>query len=190
MQKVSGNFPYGIIPVSGVDITLVLLFILEYLHAFQIELSRNIALVIAVLLTFFVFLSPVYLWAAIYAWKHKNTHKYGYDELGLYQDGQMIVSWKEVESVEFQRTYDSWYKAGHGIWARPAYYAYGTPKGKIKQLPSGSITFHPKRGFGIDQVELAIPITEKVASMKRIHRKMKAFVVSAGWDSVFEIRMK
>lgn len=190
MQKISSNFPYGIIPVSGGDIALVLLFILEYLHLFQIELSRNLSYAVAVLLTIFVFFSPIYLWASIYAWKHKNSHKYGYDEHGLYQDGQQIVSWQEVESVEFKQTFDSWYKIGHGIWARPAYNPDGTPRGKIKQRPSGSITFHPKKGFGIDQVELTIPITEKTAPMKRIHRRMKAFVASAGWDSVFEIRAK
>lgn len=188
MQKVSSNFPYGVIPVAGLDVTLVVLFVLEYLHLFQIVLSLDLAYAIAIFLTIFVFFSPVYLWASLYAWKHKYPHKYAYDENGLYEDGQQVVSWQEVESVEFQRTFDSWYKIGKGMWARPAYNPDGTPKGKIKQRPSGSITFHPKTGFGINQVELTIPITEKIAPMKKIHGKMKAFVASAGWDSVFHIK--
>lgn len=189
MQKISSNFPYGVIPVAGLDITLIILFSLEYLHLFQIMLSREIAYIIAVFLTVFVLFSPIYLWASIYVWKHKNTHRYGYDENGLYQDGQQIVSWQEVDSVVFQQTYDSWFKMGHGIWARPAYNPDGTPRGKIKQRPSGSIKFLPKKGFGINQVELTIPISEKASTIKQIQEKMKAFVTSAGWDSIFEIRM-
>lgn len=189
MEKILGNFPYGIVPVAGADSTLVILFILEYLHLFQIELSRELAYIVAALLTVFVLFSPMYLWASIYVWRHKSNHKYGYDEQGLYQDGQMIVSWQKIESVVFQQTYDSWYKMGPGIWARPAFNPDGTPRGKIKQRRSGSITFYPKRGFGFDQVEVTIPITEKAAPMRRLHRKMKAFVASAGWDSVFDLRM-
>lgn len=190
MEKIPSDFPYGIIPVAGADVTLVILFILEYLHMFQIEVSRNLAYVIAVLLTILVFFSPVYLWASIYVWKHRNVHKYGYDEQGFYQDGQQIVAWGQTESVVFQQKFDSWYKIGPGMWARPAYNQDGTPRGKIKKRLSGSLTFNPKRGFGIDQVEVTIPITEKTAPMGRIHRKMKAFVESAGWDSVFYLRMK
>lgn len=189
MQKMPGNFPYGVFPIAGADVTLVVLFTLEYLHLFQIELSRTLAFIVAVMLTMLVLFSPIYLWASLYVWKHKNSHKYGYDEIGLYQDGQQIVSWQEVESVVFQQKFDSWYKLGHGVWARPAFNPDGTPKGKIKQRLSGNITFYPKRGFGINQVEMTIPISEKSASMRHLHKKMKAFVKSAGWDSVFDIRM-
>lgn len=190
MQKVSSNFPYGIVPVAGADVTIIILFILEYLHVFQIVLSRNLAYIIAVLLTVLFLFSPIYLLASFLVWRHKNIHKYGYDEQGLYQDGQQIVSWQQIESVVFQQTEDSWYKLGPGIWARPAFNEDGTPKGKIKQRLSGNIHFYPKKGFGIDQVEVSIPITEKSAPMTRLHRKMKAFVESAGWDTVFEIRMR
>lgn len=189
MQKIPGNFPYGIIPAAGADFALTILFILEYLHLFQIELPQDTAYIVAVLLTVLVLFSPVYLLASIYVWRHKSTHKFGYDDQGLYQDGQMIVSWQEVKSVVFQQKYEPWFKIGYGVWAKPAFNPDGTPRGKIKQRLSGSITFYPKTGFGIDQVEVAIPITGKSAPMRRIHKKMKAFVASAGWDSVFDIRM-
>lgn len=190
MQKLPGNFPYGIIPVAGGDITLAILFVMEYLHLFQIVLVRNLAFIVAALLTLFVLFSPMYFWASLYIWRHKNSHNYSYDEHGLYQDGQQIVSWKETQSVMFQQKFDSWYKLGSWVWAWPAYNQDGTSKGKIRRRLSGSITFCPKRGFGISQVEVTIPITVKAAPVSRLYRKMKTFVESSGSDAVLNIRMK
>ncbi len=190
MQRIPTYFPFGIIPVAGAYMALLILFVMEHLNVYQIVLPRNLSFILAMLLTLFVFFSPVYLLAAIYVWKHKNAHKYAYDEHGVYQDGQMIVSWEEIESVEFLRKYDSWYSLGRGVWAKSKNTPVETPRGRARQRPSGSITFRPKTGFGVNQGEVNIPITGKVAKIEKLHRQMESFVSSSGWDAVFQIHVE
>lgn len=189
MEKIPNYFPYGIIPFVGADLLVIALLLLRILNIFSLDLSGNLAFIIAATVAVLFVLSPAVLFASLIVWKHENSHKHSYNEQGVYRDGQLIVSWPEVESVLFRQKSDSYFKLGPGVWAKPAYNSDGTPRGKIKQRMNGSITFYPRRGFGINQVEVTIPITKKTASMNRLYEKMKKFAASAGLDSIFEIRL-
>lgn len=190
MHKISSDFPYSIFPVAGADVFIVLLYALKYFHILQINLSGKLLYAVAIPITLVALFSPAHILASLNTWKRKSSHRYGYDEQDIYQDRHLVISWKEVESVVFQQKSDSWVRLRLGVWTEAAYASGDASRGKAMQRLHGSITFYPKRGFGFSQVEVTIPITEKAAPMKRLYRKMKTLVASAGWDSVFDIILK